>query len=58
MKVYELIEKLEELPQLADVNIVFDCGFARRDIESVYVSWEDSELFVCIDENKLSRITG
>lgn len=36
MKVYELIEKLKQMPQLSDVRIVFDSGFGSSDIESVY----------------------
>jgi hypothetical protein len=57
MKVYELIEKLSEMPQLADVNIVFDAGFASRDIESIYICYDDYDPVVCIDESEMSRAT-
>jgi len=58
MKVYELIEKLSEMPQLANVNIVFDTGFASRYIESVYIDWENEYPTICIDEGKMSRIVS
>jgi hypothetical protein len=57
MKVYELLDKLKQMPQLADVNIVFDCGFALRDIQSVYFYYDGEDPVVCLDEGKNTRIS-